>query len=91
METLTIKKFNSETDKVITSLRSTKNAIILTHKNKPAVVVQSLEEYTKHQKAYLFLKLIAQGENDIKNGNVTSQRKVFSDLKKKLQRKYAKV
>ncbi len=91
METLTTKKFISETDKIISTLRSAKVPIILTHKDKPAVVVQSLEEYIKHQKAYLFLKLMAQGEVDIKNGNITSQRKVFSDFEKKLRRKYAKV
>ena len=91
METLTVKKFINETEKIIASLRSAKNSLILTHNNRPAVVIQSIEEFTKQQKAYLFLKLMAQGEHDVKKGNVTPQAKLFNDLKKKLRRKHAKV
>ena len=91
METLTVKEFSSEADTIISTIRSKKNPVLLTQNNKPAVIVQSAEEFEKNRKAYLFLKLMAEGEKNVKAGKLTPQKKTFSDARKRLSRKNEKV
>jgi len=91
METLTVKQFSSEAEKIISTIRSRKNLVLLTQNDKPAVIVQSAKEFEKERRAYLFLKLMAESEKEIKTGKLTSHKKIFSDIRKRHSRKNEKV
>ncbi len=58
--------------------------LILTQNGSASAVVQDYETYQQQQEAFLMLKLMAQGEGDIKHGRLTPQAEVFNDLRLEL-------
>ncbi len=61
--------------------------VIITQNGEPKAVLQDPHSYDAMRKALGMLKLISQGEEDIKRGRATSQEKVFEKLRKTLLRK----
>ena len=59
--------------------------LVLTQNGSASAVVQDYEVYQRQQNAFLMLKLMAQGESDIKHGHLTPQTEVFSELRADLK------
>ena len=65
---------------MLKQVNETHRPIVITQNGEPRAVLQDPESYENMRNAIGILKLISQGEDDIRNGNTTSQNEVFSEL-----------
>ena len=65
---------------MLKQVNETHRPIVITQNGEPKAVLQDPESYENMRNAIGMLKLISQGEDDIRNGNTTVQDKVFSEL-----------
>ena len=61
--------------------------MVITQNGEPKAVLQDPESYDNMRKAITLLKLISEGEENIKHGQVKSQEKVFEDIEKVLAKR----
>lgn len=66
--------------RVVSQVKETHRPILLTSRGRGVAVVQGLDEYEKSQEELAFVKAIAQGLMEIKEGNTMS----LSEAKKRL-------
>ena len=66
--------------KVVNHAKDTHRPILLTSRGRGIAVVQGIEEYEKNAEELIFVKAIAQGLLDIKEGNIIA----LGDAKKRL-------
>ncbi len=66
--------------KVVNHAKDTRRPILLTSRGRGIAVVQGIEEYEKNKEELIFVKAIAQGLLDIKEGNTIA----LGDAKKRL-------
>lgn len=71
---------------VLNQINETHRPVIITQNGEPRAVLQDPEGYENMRNAIGILKLLSQGEDDIKSGDTKSQDDVFADLEKKLQK-----
>ena len=69
---------------MLKQVNETRRPIVITQNGEPRAVLQDPESYENMRNAIGLLKLISQGEEDIRNENTKIQSKVFSDLEKLL-------
>lgn len=62
--------------KVVNHAKDTHRPILLTSRGRGVAVVQALEEYEKNQEEKEFLRAVAQGMMDIKEGNELTLKEV---------------
>ncbi len=72
---------------ILKQINDTHRPIVITQNGEPKGVLQDPESYDNMRKAIGLLKLISQGEEDIKQGNVKTQDRVFKDIEKMLAKK----
>jgi len=72
----------SQTADILKQVNETHRPIVITQNGEPKAVLQDPESYENMRNAIGILKLISQGEEDIRNGNLISQKDVFSELEK---------
>jgi prevent-host-death family protein len=72
----------SQTADILKQVNETHRPIVITQNGEPKAVLQDPESYENMRNAIGILKLISQGEEDIRNGHVISQEDVFSGLEK---------
>ena len=72
---------------LLEQINETHRPVIITQNGEPKAVLQDPQSYENMRKALGMLKLISQGEEDIKKGKATSQEKVFDRLENKLPMK----
>ncbi|MFO8163774.1 MAG: type II toxin-antitoxin system Phd/YefM family antitoxin [Desulfatiglandales bacterium] len=72
---------------VLKQINETHRPVIITQNGEPRAVLQDPESYENMRNAIGILKLLNQGEDDIKSGNTDSQEEVFANLEKKLKEK----
>jgi PHD/YefM family antitoxin component YafN of YafNO toxin-antitoxin module len=77
--------FKSDASRLIASIRKSGEHVVLTQNGEATAVVQDIETYAKTQRALLFLKLVAQGEADIRDGRTVEQADVFQRLERRLR------
>ena len=70
----------SHSAELLTQVNETHRPIVITQNGEPRGVLQDTESYEAMRNAIGLLKLIAQGEEDIRQGEVVSQDSVFSDI-----------
>ena len=58
--------------------------IVISQNGEAKAVILDIDSYEKQQETTLMLKLVAQGESDIKAGRVVEQSKLFAKMDKKL-------
>ena len=56
--------------RVVNQVKETHRPVLLTSRGRGVAVVQDLDDYEKSQEERAFMKAIAQGLMDVKNGNV---------------------
>lgn len=64
--------------------RETGQPVILTQKGKATAVLQDLATYERQRRSLLFLKLVAQGERDFREGAVLSHEEADAHFRAKL-------
>lgn len=74
---------------VLKQVNETQRPMIITQNGEPKAVLQDPVSYENMRNAIGLLKLISQGEDDVKQGKVKSQADVFADLEKRV-REHAK-
>ena len=72
---------------LLKQVNETQRPVIITQNGEPKAVLQDPKSYEKMRNALGILKLMAQGEEDIKKKKVKSQEAVFSRLEDKLKKK----
>ncbi|MDW7773751.1 MAG: type II toxin-antitoxin system Phd/YefM family antitoxin [Desulfobulbaceae bacterium] len=72
---------------ILKQINDTHRPVIITQNGEPRAVLQDPESYDNMRKAIGLLKLISLGEEDIKQGNIKTQDKVFKDIEKMLAKK----
>lgn len=77
----------SHTADILKQINDTHRPIVITQNGEPRGVLQDPESYDNMRKAIGLLKLISQGEEDIKQGNSKTQDQVFKDIEKMLAKK----
>jgi len=68
-------------------INETHRPVIITQNGEPRAVLQDPKSYENMRNAIGILKLISQGEGDIRNGRVKSQENVFKDIEISLKEK----
>lgn len=85
---ISLTEFKSDAAKWIERLQH-QEAVVLTQNGRGRAVVQSYEAYRQTQESLAMLKIVAQGEADIRAGRLTPQDKVFADLRHDLKAHFA--
>ena len=71
---------------LIESISKNRRAVVITQNGEARAVVQDIASFEENRKALLLLKLIAQGEMDIKRGRTFKQAQVFARVEKLLKK-----
>lgn len=72
---------------LLAQINETHRPVIITQNGEPRAVLQDPQSYEAMRNAIGILKLVSQGEADIRNGKALSQDEVFSDLEGLLAKK----
>ena len=73
---------------LLCQINETQRPVIITQNGKPRAVLQDPKSYEDMRNAIGLLKLISQGESDVRNGKVKSQDSVFKNIEKSLKEKF---
>ena len=69
---------------MLAQVNKTRRPVFVTQNGEARAVLIDSESYENMKNALGMLKLVAQGENDIKNGRLLDQDEAFSRIEKKL-------
>lgn len=72
---------------LLKQINETHRPVVITQNGEPRAVLQDPESYENMRNAIGILKLISQGEEDIRNGKSKLQEDVFTEIEKSLQEK----
>jgi len=72
---------------LLNQINKTHRPVIITQNGEPRAVLQDPKSYENMRNAIGILKLVSQGESDIRDGNVRSQEDVFKDIENTLKEK----
>ena len=77
----------SKAPDLLKQINETHRPVIITQNGEPRAVLQDPESYENMRNAIGVLKLLSQGEQDIKYGKTKPQEEVFADIEKLLKEK----
>ncbi|RLB70380.1 MAG: type II toxin-antitoxin system Phd/YefM family antitoxin [Deltaproteobacteria bacterium] len=77
----------SHTADILKQINSTRRPIVITQNGEPRAVLQDPVSYDNMRKAIGLLKLISQGEEEIKQRRTKTQNRVFKNIEKLLAEK----
>ncbi len=72
---------------LLRQVNETRRPVIITQNGEPRAVLQDPQSYEDMRNALGLLKLISQGEEDVRKGNVRPQEEVFSRIEKVISKK----
>ncbi len=72
---------------LLKQINETHRPVIITQNGEPKAVLQDPQSYENMRNAIGILKLISQGETDIRNGETMTQDDAFENIEKILQKK----
>ena len=72
---------------LLKQINETRRPVIITQNGEPRAVLQDPKSYENMRNAIGILKLVSQGEGDIRSGRVKSQENVFKDIEISLKEK----
>jgi len=73
---------------LLKQINETHRPVIITQNGEPRAVLQDPKSYENMRNAIGILKLISQGEEEIKNGKSKSQEEVFKNIENVLKEKW---
>lgn len=65
---------------LLKQINQTHRPVVITQNGEPKAILQDPESYQSMRNAIGILKLLSQGEKDIKNGKTKPQEEVFADI-----------
>ena len=65
---------------ILKQINETRRPVVITQNGEPRAVVQDPDSYDRMRNAIGLLKIISQGEEDIKQGRTIPQEKVFKKI-----------
>lgn len=77
----------SRAAELLNQINETQRPVIITQNGEPRAVLQDPISYQNMRNAIGILKLISQGEADIRDGKIKSQEDVFKDIEGTLKEK----
>ena len=77
----------SRASDLLKQINETHRPVIITQNGEPRAILQDPKSYEDMRNAIGLLKLIAQGEEDIRDGKSKSQEEVFKDIDNLLKEK----
>ncbi len=77
----------ARTADLLNQINETHRPVIITQNGEPKAVLQDPKSYENMRNAIGILKLISQGEENIKNGKVKTQEEVFNNIATMLEEK----
>jgi len=72
---------------LLNQINETHRPVIITQNGEPRAVLQDPESFENMRNAIGLLKLLSQGESDLRNGKVKSQEEMFKGIEKALKEK----
>ena len=69
---------------LLKEVNTNKRPIVITQNGSARAVLLDIASYEKQKNTMLMLKLVAQGEQDIKKGNLVEQEEFFEEMDKRL-------
>ena len=72
---------------LLKQINQTHRPVVITQNGEPKAILQDPVSYQSMRNAIVILKLISQGEKDIKNGKSKSQEEVFTVIENTLKEK----
>jgi prevent-host-death family protein len=75
----------SKAPDLLKQINETRRPVVITQNGEPKAVLQDPESYENMRNAIGILKLISQGEQDVKNGKTKPQEEVFASIEKMLK------
>jgi prevent-host-death family protein len=72
---------------LLKQVNETQRPVIITQNGEPRAVLQDPQSYESMRNALGLLKLISQGEEDIRKGKVRTQDEVFSRIEKTIRKR----
>jgi prevent-host-death family protein len=69
---------------LLKEVNSNKRPIVITQNGTAQAVLLDIASYEKQKNTMFMLKLVAQGEHDIKKGNLVEQEKFFKEMDERL-------
>ncbi len=75
----------SKAPELLKQINETHRPVVITQNGEPRAVLQDPESYENMRNAIGILKLISQGERDVKSGKWKSQDEVFANLERILK------
>ena len=73
---------------LLNQINETHRPVIITQNGEPRAVLQDPKSFENMRNAIGILKLVSQGESDIKDGKDRQQEDVFKDIEKTLKEKF---
>lgn len=77
----------SKTADLLKQINETHRPVIITQNGEPRAVLQDPKSYENMRNAIGILKLVSQGEEEVKNGKSKSQEEVFKNIENVLKEK----
>lgn len=71
---------------LLKQINETHRRVIITQNGEPKAVLQDPESFENMKNAIGILKLISLGEEDLKDGNILEQERVFKNIEEKLKK-----
>ena len=65
---------------LLEQINETRRPVVITQNGEPRAILQDPKSYESMRKAIGILKLISQGEEDVKKGKTKTQEKVFENI-----------
>ena len=79
--------FKSRAADILKQINETHRPVIITQNGEPRAVLQDPKSYENMRNAIGILKLISQGEDEIRSGKSKSQKEVFKNIENLLKEK----
>jgi len=77
----------SRAAELLKQINETHRPVVITQNGEPRAVLQDPKSYESMRNAIGMLKLISQGEEDIKNGRLKTQEEVFEKVENMLKKR----
>lgn len=84
---ISLSDFKARASQLLAEINSSQRPIVITQNGAAAAVVQDYDAYQRMQDSIALLRLMVQGEADIKQGHLTPQREVFSSVRRRLKKR----
>ena len=83
---VSLSEFKARASQFLERIHASGEEIVLTQNGSATAVVQDYETYQNLKDGLALMKLMVQGESDVKAGRLVPQSRVFADVKERLAR-----